>query len=93
VETAVRGAVSGLQADVGTAKADAMSALGGSSWAAGPPPPPASFTRRYRPRPSIDDLTQDIERLKRQLALPGATPGARRKFAPRARINRARVRR
>jgi sec-independent protein translocase protein TatB len=94
VETAVRGAVAGVEAEVDRVRADAMLPLQGNSWAGGEAPPVSSFPRRYRPRPSIDDLSLEIERLKSQMALPaGAAPGARRKFAPRARINRPRVRR
>jgi len=94
VETAVRGAVAGVESEVRSVTADVMTPLGDNSWTGGGPQlPPTSFTRRYRPRPSIDDLTQEIERLKRQLALPDAPLAGRRKFAPRSRINRARVRR
>jgi sec-independent protein translocase protein TatB len=93
VETAFQGAVSGVQTEIEQARTDIARAIGGNSWTGGPPEAPTSFPRRYRPRPTIDDLTQEIERLKRQLALPGAAPAARQKFAPRARINRARVRR
>ncbi|SPE21872.1 putative Sec-independent protein translocase protein TatB [Burkholderiales bacterium] len=94
VETELRGVVSGVESEVGKVAADAMVPLGDNSWTGGGQPlPPMSFPRRYKPRPSIDDLTQEIERLKRQLALPDASAGSRRKFAPRARVNRARVRR
>ena len=52
------------------------------------------FDRRYKPGPSIDDLVEEITRLKRQLALPTETNRSRhRKYAPRARINRPRIRR
>lgn len=94
VETAVRGTLEGVESGVSAARDQVMSSLGGSSWSSGGPPPPAlSFPRRYRPRPTIDDLTQEIERLKRQLALPDGASAARRRYAPRARINRTRVRR
>jgi sec-independent protein translocase protein TatB len=53
-----------------------------------------AFRRRYRPGPSLDELADEIERLKRQLALPAAAPpGNRHKYGPRARINRPRIRR
>jgi len=52
-----------------------------------------TFARRYKPGPSVDELAEEIARLKRELALPDAPPGARRKFAPRARLNRPRIRR
>lgn len=52
------------------------------------------FDRRYKPGPSIDDLVEEITRLKRQLALPTETNRSRhRKYAPRARISRPRIRR
>jgi len=94
VETQLRDAASGVQSEVNQVASDTMAALGDNSWTSGgPPPPPTYFPRRYKPRPSIDDLTQEVERLKRQLAMPDASAGARRRFAPRARINRVRVRR
>ncbi|SPJ17291.1 putative Sec-independent protein translocase protein TatB [Burkholderiales bacterium] len=94
VETAVRSAATGVESEITKVATDAMAPLGDNSWSSGgPPPPPMSFARRYRPRPSIDDLTQEIERLKRQLALPDGAARSRQKFAPRARINRPRVRR
>ncbi len=49
------------------------------------------FERRFKPGPSIYDLNQEIERLKRQLAMPEASP--RHKRAPRARVNKTRIRR
>ncbi len=93
VESAIQGAVSGVQSGLEQTRTDIAQAISGTSWTGGPPEAPASFPRRYRPRPTIDDLTQEIERLKRRLALPGAAPAARQKFAPRARVNRPRVRR
>ena len=94
VETELRSVASGVESEVGKVASDTMVALGENSWSSGgPTPPPTHFARRYKPRPSIDDLTQEIERLKRQLALPDGGSAARRKWAPRARINRVRVRR
>jgi sec-independent protein translocase protein TatB len=52
-----------------------------------------TFARRYKPGPSVDDLAEEIARLKRELAMPDAHAGARRKYAPRARVNRPRIRR
>jgi hypothetical protein len=51
------------------------------------------FERRYKPGPSIDELSEEIARLKRQLALPENSARSRRKFAPRARVSRPRIRR
>ena len=95
VETAIQGAVGSVQADLEQAQSEMTQSLGTNTWSGGPPEPPAGFfPKRYRPRPTIDDLTQEIEQLKRQLAVPGAAPtGTRRKFAPRSRVNRTRVRR
>lgn len=52
-----------------------------------------TFARRYKPGPSVDDLAEEIARLKRELAMPDAHATSRRKYAPRARINRPRIRR
>lgn len=94
VETELRSVASGVESEVGKVAQDTMVALGDNSWTSGGPAPlPTHFPRRYKPRPSIDDLTQEMERLKRQLALPDAGSASRRKWAPRARINRVRVRR
>jgi sec-independent protein translocase protein TatB len=95
VETAVRGTLQRVEDDVAATSSEVMAKFDVNAWSSGGPPAPAlSFPRRYRPRPSIDDLNLEIERLKRQLAVPAGAPVAgRRKYAPRARINRARVRR
>jgi sec-independent protein translocase protein TatB len=94
VETALQGAVSGVQADLDKVRDGMVQSLSTSSWSSGAYDPPKSFPKRYKPRPNIDDLALEIERLKRQLALPESTAaGSRQKYAPRARINRPRVRR
>jgi hypothetical protein len=41
----------------------------------------------------VDELAEELARLKRQMAMPSAHAGAQRKYAPRARINRPRIRR
>ncbi|UCG96771.1 MAG: twin-arginine translocase subunit TatB [Burkholderiales bacterium] len=51
------------------------------------------FPKRYRPGPSVDELAEELARLKRQMALPSAHAGTSRKYAPRARVNRPRIRR
>jgi len=51
------------------------------------------FPKRYKPGPSVDELAEELVRLKRQMALPSAPAGAQRKYAPRARVNRPRIRR
>jgi sec-independent protein translocase protein TatB len=53
-----------------------------------------TFSKRYKPGPSIDDLAEEVARLKRELAMPDVhASGSRRKYAPRARVNRPRIRR
>ena len=49
--------------------------------------------RRYKPGPSIDALSEEIARLKRQLAMPESQGVARHKYAPRSRMSRPRIRR
>ena len=51
------------------------------------------FRRRYKPGPSIDALSEEIARLKHQLAMPEAQGVARHKYAPRSRMSRPRIRR
>jgi sec-independent protein translocase protein TatB len=51
------------------------------------------FPKRYKPGPSVDELAEELARLKRSMALPTAHGGAPRKYAPRARVNRPRIRR
>jgi sec-independent protein translocase protein TatB len=52
-----------------------------------------AFPRRYRSGPSVDELAEELARLKRELALPDSYAATRRKYAPRARLNRPRIRR
>jgi len=51
------------------------------------------FPKRYKPGPSVDELAEELARLKRQMALPSAHSGTQRRYAPRARVNRPRIRR
>jgi sec-independent protein translocase protein TatB len=51
------------------------------------------FQRRYKPGPSVDELSEEINKLKRQLAMPETPNRGRQKYAPRARLNRPRIRR
>ncbi len=51
------------------------------------------FPKRYKPGPSVDELAEELARLKRQMAMPAAHAGTHRKYAPRARVNRPRIRR
>jgi sec-independent protein translocase protein TatB len=50
------------------------------------------FPKRYKPGPSVDELAEEIARLKREMARPGAWAN-HRKYAPRGRSNRPRIRR
>jgi len=100
----IQSSVQGLQADLHRTAAELQNPL--QTEAAAPPPGDHAFeevgdqwqshrfTRRYKPGPSIDELAEEVARLKRQLALPdGSAGGTRRKYAPRARVNRPRIRR
>jgi sec-independent protein translocase protein TatB len=51
------------------------------------------FPKRYKPGPSVDELAEEVARLKREMALPDSYTGTRRKYAPRGRSNRPRIRR
>ncbi len=98
IQDSIRGAVTDAQTEIHNAASQAMAPVTGrnAGWIGGgpPPPPPMHFSRRYRPRPTIDDVARELERLKRQVALPDVAPGGRNtKFAPRARVNRVRIRR
>jgi sec-independent protein translocase protein TatB len=74
--------------------ASAESASGGYAWeGAGESWQRSIFPKRYRPGPSVDELAEELSRMKRSMALPSAPAGTRRKYAPRARVNRARIRR
>jgi sec-independent protein translocase protein TatB len=100
VKSSVEDAVSSVQSEV--RKATSFGADGGTatgtatdySWeGAGESWQRSTFPRRYKPGLSVDDLAEEVVRLKRQLALPDAGGGSRRKYAPRARLNRPRIRR
>ncbi len=53
-----------------------------------------TFSKRYKAGLSIDDLAEEVARLKRELSMPELhASGSRRKYAPRARVNRPRIRR
>jgi sec-independent protein translocase protein TatB len=102
----VESSLQGVQSDFDKVAADlnatpgsdstAASGTGGSDYAwegAGESWQRYTFDRRYKPGPSVDELAEEIARLKRQLALPETAVGHRRKFAPRARVSRPRIRR
>jgi sec-independent protein translocase protein TatB len=95
VKSSVEGAVSSVEAEVRSAGAgETTGASSGYSWeGAGESWQRSTFPRRYKPGLSVDDLAEEVVRLKRQLSLPDAGGGSRRKYAPRARLNRPRIRR
>jgi len=51
------------------------------------------FSRRYKPGLSVDELAEELTRVKHTLSLPQTGHGVRRKYRPRARVNRIRIRR
>jgi sec-independent protein translocase protein TatB len=79
--------------DGSTAAGASASEAGDYSWEGADSWQSRRFERRYKPGPSIDELSEEIARLKRQLAMPAASGVARHKFSPRARVNRTRIRR
>jgi sec-independent protein translocase protein TatB len=103
VKSSVEEAVSSLQTNLNTPAIDSGDAAGGSSSAtsgddyawegAGQSWQRATVQRRYKPGLSVDELAEEVIRLKRQLAIPDPGTGNRRKYAPRARVNRPRIRR
>lgn len=97
-ETSVESGVKDLQADVSSAisgPADGASPSGADyAWeGAGEQWMNTRFSRRYKAGPSVEDLADEIGKLRRQLALPAGTGRARHRYAPRARMNRPKIRR
>lgn len=95
VQAAVQGAESELNKAASELNQAADSSAGGTyTWeGAGEPWERRIFPKRYKPGPSVDELAEEIARLKRELARPDAYAGTRHKYAPRARVNRPRIRR
>jgi sec-independent protein translocase protein TatB len=93
----VRSNLSSIESELGTAPATAKAgATTGADYAwegAGETWQRSVFPKRYKPGPSVDELAEELARLKRQMALPSAHSGTQRKYAPRARMNRPRIRR
>jgi sec-independent protein translocase protein TatB len=100
-ETAVQSEVKGIESDLNAAADPAkgvdLSTLGADKltdqWGDTDGWTKTRFERRYKPGPSVDELSDEIDKLKRQLAMPEAAGRSRRKYAPRARVNRPRIRR
>jgi sec-independent protein translocase protein TatB len=108
IETSVQEGVSGLKSDLDSTAGALNSTFDGSSATTSAPGSGASdyswegagdswqshrFQRRYKPGPSVDELSEEINKLKRQLAMPETPNRGRQKYAPRARVNRPRIRR
>jgi sec-independent protein translocase protein TatB len=95
LKSGIESTTSELNASLGDpAAGNASDASTGSySWEDAEPWEKTRFTRRYKPGPSVDELAEEIARVKRQLALPEATARTRHKYAPRARLSRPRIRR
>src|SRR5512137_2652426 len=108
IETSVQEGVSGLKSDLDSTAGALNSTFDGSSattpatgsgasdysWeGAGDSWQSHRFQRRYKPGPSVDELSEEINKLKRQLAMPETPNRGRQKYAPRARVNRPRIRR
>jgi sec-independent protein translocase protein TatB len=99
-ETAVTSEVKGIESSVGSVTSgstEGLSSLGTDnytdSWDDKNKWTPTRFSRRYKPGPSIDELSDEIAKLKRQLAMPETLGRSRHKYAPRAHLNRPRIRR
>jgi sec-independent protein translocase protein TatB len=108
IETSVQDGVSGLQSDLNSTASALDGGTNGSTTTTAPLSSSASdyswegagdswhshrFQRRYKPGPSIDELSDEIAKLKRQLAMPETPNRGRQKYAPRSRMNRPRIRR
>ena len=100
VKSSVENAMSSVESEVrssvesGSSTSSSTSGPGDYSWeGAGDNWQRSTFPRRYKPGMSVDELAEEVIRLKRQLAMPDSGPGTRRKYAPRARVNRPRIRR
>ncbi len=100
IETSVKDGVSGASAlnstfdDPSATTSESASGADDYSWeGAGDGLQSRRFQRRYKPGPSVDELSEEINKLKRQLAMPETPNRGRQKYAPRSRMNRPRIRR
>jgi sec-independent protein translocase protein TatB len=96
--TEVRSDLTSLEAEIGKGVAGDGGSAGATptdyAWeGAGETWQRSVFPKRYKPGPSVDELGEELARLKRQMAMPSAHAGTQRKYAPRARVNRPRIRR
>jgi sec-independent protein translocase protein TatB len=103
-----RNAAQSLQSAAHSVQSELTNAAGGLDTSVAPGSPSTSddswqgageswqrqtFPKRYKPGPSVDELAEEIARLRCELARPDAYVGTRRKYAPRGRVNRPRIRR
>ena len=99
IESSVNSAVKSIESEVSSAAEGLDKAADGStttdySWEGGGQRwMNTRFERRYKPGPSIDDLVEEIARLKRQLSMPGGATRRGHRYSPRARLSRPRIRR
>lgn len=103
IESTVQGNISSLQAGIDSTVKSLNTGFDDPALATSSPPTDYSwegageawanrrFEGRFKPGPTVVDLSQEIERLKRQLAM--TAPAPRHKRAPRARVNKTRIRR
>ena len=104
IESSVQGNISGLQAGIDSTVKSLNTGFEDPATATSSPPTDYSwdgtgeawvnrrFERRFKPGPTIPELSEEIARLKRQLAMPDVPP-PRHKRSPRARVNKPRIRR
>ena len=103
IESTVQGNISSLQAGIDSTVKSLNTGFSDPAAATSVPPTDYSwdgtayvdrvFRRRYKPGPTISELSEEIAKLKRQLAMPDASSAPRHKRAPRARVNKPRIRR
>jgi sec-independent protein translocase protein TatB len=103
IESTVQGNISSLQAGIDSTVKGLNTGFDDPATATSSPPTDYSwdgtayvdrtFRRRYKPGPTIYELSEEIAKLKRQLAMPDASSAPRHKRAPRARVNKPRIRR
>ena len=105
IESTVQGNISSLQAGIDSTVKDLNTGFDDPAAVSSSPPTDYSwdgthqpwvnrvFERRFKPGPTISELSEEIARLKHQLALPDRSPAPRHKRAPRARVNKPRIRR
>jgi sec-independent protein translocase protein TatB len=104
IESTVQGNISSLQAGIDSTVKQLNTGFEDPAVATSSPPTDYSWDgtgeayvsrrleRRFKPGPTIYELSEEITRLKHQLAMPDPGP-TRHKRAPRSRVNKPRIRR